>query len=76
MMLNSGTVTVEGARASGRWYLTEHLKTRDGSTNMTLGVYDDEYGCDTGSWLFTRRTYNVIYQGPPDLSGNYTPYRP
>ena len=26
MMLNSGTVTVDGDTASGRWYLTEHLK--------------------------------------------------
>ena len=76
MMLNSGTITVEGNSARGRWYITEHLKMADGSSNMTLGVYDDEYGCEDGNWLFTRRSYQVIYQGPPDLSGNFTPYRP
>ncbi len=76
MMLNSGTLSVDGDTASGRWYLTEHLKMGDGSSNMTLGVYDDEYSRATGSWLFSRRTYNVIYQGPPDLTGNYIPYRP
>ena len=76
MMLNSGTLSVNGQSATGRWYLTEHLKMGDGSTNMTLGVYDDEYSCESGSWLFSRRSYNVIYQGPPDLSGAYTPYRP
>ena len=43
---------------------------------MTLGVYDDEYGLENGCWVFTRRSYKVIYQGPPDLSGNYMPYRP
>jgi hypothetical protein len=76
MMLNSGTVTVNGQRATGRWYLTEHLKTVDGGSNMTLGVYDDEYSCASGSWLFARRSYHVIYQGSPDLSGMYNPYRP
>ena len=76
MMLNSGTVTVDGESATGRWYLTEHLKTAEGDSNITLGVYDDEYRRENGSWLFTRRSYQIIYQGPPDLSGNYTPFRP
>ena len=76
MMLNSGSVSVDGESATGRWYLTEHLKMADGDTNMTLGVYDDEYRCEEGRWLFSRRSYQVIYQGPPDLSGNFTPFRP
>ena len=76
MMLNSGTVTVDGETATGRWYLTEHLKTVEGDTNITLGVYDDEYRREDGAWLFARRSYQIIYQGPPDLSGNYTPFRP
>jgi hypothetical protein len=76
MMLNSGTVSVDGESASGRWYLTEHLKPVEGDTNITLGVYDDEYRREDGAWLFSRRSYQIIYQGPPDLSGNYTPFRP
>ncbi len=73
MMLNSGTLEVDGERASGRWYLTEHLRTAEGGS-MVLGVYDDEYSCESGSWLFTRRRYNILYRGPADLSGDYAPY--
>ena len=76
MMLNSGTLQVDGQRATGRWYLTEHLKPKDGDANMVLGVYDDEYSSESGSWLFTRRRYRILYQGAPDLSGNYNPYEP
>ncbi len=76
MMLNSGTIQVSGEQATGRWYITEHLVPGEGDANMTLGVYNDEYALEEGRWVFTRRTYQVIYQGPPDLSGNYMPYRP
>jgi len=76
MMLNSGTIDVDGDTASGRWYVTEHLKPVEGDPNITLGVYDDEYAREDGRWVFARRHYNVIYQGPADYSGNYMPYRP
>jgi len=76
MMLNSGTVDVSGDTASGRWYLTEHLKPVEGDPSLTLGVYDDTYVCEQGQWRFARRVYNVIYQGPADYSGNFIPYRP
>lgn len=76
MMLNSGTIQVDGEQATGRWYITEHLNPKDADANMTLGVYDDEYGLVDGHWVFTRRSYKVIYQGPQNLSGTYIPYRP
>ena len=28
--------------------------------------------CD-GQWLYQSRQYNIIYNGPGDLSGTYTP---
>ena len=43
--------------------------THHPAISETKGEYD-------GRWLFTRRSYQVIYQGSPDLSGNFTPYRP
>jgi hypothetical protein len=76
MMLSSGTLQIDGEKATGRWYITEHLNPKDGDANMTLGVYDDEYALEDGRWVFTRRRYNVMYQGPQNLSGNYMPYRP
>ena len=76
MMLNSGTLEIDGDTASGRWYITEHIKPTEGDPNITLGVYDDRYVKENGQWLFAHRHYNVIYQGAADYSGNYTPYRP
>ena len=76
MMLNSGTVQVDGDTATGRWYVTEHIKPKEGEPNITLGVYDDRYVKENGQWLFAHRHYNVMYQGPQNLSGNYMPYRP
>jgi ketosteroid isomerase-like protein len=76
MMLNSGTLTIDGDNAKGRWYITEHIKPKDGDPALTLGVYDDEYRRENGQWLFSRRHYNVMYQGPADYSGNYNAYRP
>jgi len=74
MMLNSGTVTVDGDTASGRWYVTEHIKPKEGDTNLTLGVYDDRYRKQNGKWLFAERRYHVLYQGAGDYSGNYQAY--
>lgn len=76
MMLNSGTLQIDGDTASGRWYVTEHIKPKEGDPNITLGVYDDRYIKEDGQWRFAHRHYNVMYQGAADYSGNYTPYRP
>jgi hypothetical protein len=57
--------------AEGRWYITEHLKRRDGELGMLLAWYDDTYVCEDGSWLFASRRLTPIYRGPPDLSGTW-----
>ncbi len=76
MMLNSGTLEIDGDSASGRWYITEHTKPKEGDPAMVLGVYDDTYKKVDGQWRFASRAYNVMYQGPTDYSADYTPYRP
>ena len=74
MMLNSGTLQIDGDNASGRWYMTEHLKSKEGNPEMVLGVYDDRYRREDGHWLFAERRYRVLYRAPTDASGEYTPY--
>jgi len=76
MMLNSGTVKVDGNTATGRWYVTEHLKPGEGDPSLTLGVYDDEYALEDGEWRFTKRTYHIMYTGAADYSGTFNAYRP
>jgi hypothetical protein len=75
MMMNSGTLEIDGDTATGRWYLTEHTKPTEGDAAVVLGVYDDKYCKENGAWVFAERRYNIMYQGPADYSGNYQPYR-
>lgn len=74
MMLNSGTLKIDGDNASGRWYVTEHTKPKEGDPSLVLGVYDDKYRCENGQWLFAERRYHVMYHGPADYSATYQPY--
>ena len=64
-----------GDRAGGRWYLTEYTCDQEGNTATVLGAYDDKYVKRDGQWLFAERVYQILYQGPADLSGNYQPYQ-
>ncbi len=73
MALTSGTLAQDGAGVRGRWYVTEHLRAKDGSGRMVFGVYQDRYERRDGEWRFKERSYHVIYQGACDLSGAYRP---
>ena len=67
-------IEVDGARATGRWYITEYGKSADGSGSLTLGVYHDEYTRSAEGWRFLRRRFDALYSGPPDLSGTPQPF--
>jgi hypothetical protein len=73
MALNSGTLERRGDMVSGRWYVTEFLRSRDGSGRMVLGSYRDEYARESDGWKFSVRSYHVIHQGAFDLSGAHQP---
>jgi hypothetical protein len=55
----SGTVRVDGGRATGTWWIRELLVPVDGAPRETVGRYDDEYAYDAlaGSWRITRRAF-------------------
>ena len=42
-LISYGTLDVDGDRASGRWYLTEHLQFADGGGMFNVGCYQDRY---------------------------------
>jgi len=69
-----GILDLAGEEGSGRWYITEHLKLPDGSATLSIGHYHDRYRRVRGEWLFSRRRFDVLYMGPPDLSGAVQPF--
>ena len=66
-MVHNGAVEVDGDRATGRWYIAEHLLQADGVARRFLAWYDDEYVRTADGWRFARRAAQALYAGPPDL---------
>lgn len=75
-LVYNGTVEVSGQSASGRFYITEHLKFADGNGMFNIGVYQDRFVKNTDGWQFAERHYSVLYNdgGAGDMSGQTLPY--
>ena len=73
MMPNSCLFDISGDTASGHWYLHEYTRDPEGNTSTVLSRYNDTYVKQNGQWLFQSRDYSFIYNGPGDMSGDYTP---
>ena len=71
-LVANGEATVEGDHARGRWYIHEYTRRVSGAHTLLLGYYDDEYRLIGDQWRFARRALSRLYQGPPDLSGDFT----
>lgn len=66
-------ITVEGDRATGRWLVTEWSESETLGKLMLLFIYHDEYEKTTQGWRIASRKMQLLYQGPPDLSGRTFP---
>ncbi len=65
---------IKGQKAEGRWQITETLCAPDGSSMLFLGVYEDTYACEDGTWRFAERRLEFIYRGPLGLKKDlFTP---
>ena len=75
MWVHSGVVeSVDGDRASARWYHQETLDIAGAGPTVGMGVYRDKLVRIDGQWHFLERKYDLLYFGPPDLSGTFNPY--
>lgn len=72
MMPSSCLFQIDGDTASGHWYLHEHTRDTQGKASTILSRYLDTYVRQDGQWLYQSREYNFIYNGAPDLSGDFT----
>ena len=76
-LVYQGTLEIDGDRATGRWYLSEHLRPVDAETGrFTIGSYADEYTRVGGEWKFARRSYDVLYSDETSgaVAGSVLPF--
>jgi ketosteroid isomerase-like protein len=65
------TATVDGDTAGGRANFIELTVPVGRPRQCNVGWYDDEYRRTAAGWKFTRRVFQRLYSGPPDLSGTF-----
>jgi ketosteroid isomerase-like protein len=70
-----GVIRLDGDTASGRAYLGELGRFRDGGSELNYGVYHDRYRRTADGWKFTERVYEVRYLDRSPLAGSSPPER-
>ena len=67
---NSGVIELDGDTASGRAYMHELLRLRDGSSHVNYAIYHDRYQRTPEGWKFAERVYEVRYADDSPLAGS------
>ena len=65
-----GSIQLAGETASGRAYIQELVRLRDGSSQVNYAVYHDRYQRTPDGWKFTERTYEIRYLDTTPLAGS------
>ena len=65
-----GTIRLDGDTASGRAYISELGRFRDGRSELNYAIYHDRYQRTTHGWKFTERVYEVRYLDTTPLAGS------
>ncbi|MET7423500.1 nuclear transport factor 2 family protein [Dactylosporangium sp. NPDC005555] len=64
-----GTIQLDGDTATGRAYIQELARTRDGRQGQNYAVYHDRYRRTGDGWRFAERVYEVRYLDTSPLAG-------
>jgi ketosteroid isomerase-like protein len=65
-----GTIRLGGDTASGRAYICELIRLRDGSSHLNYAIYHDRYQRTPDGWKFTERVYEIRYLDTTPLAGS------
>ena len=65
-----GTIQLDDDTASGRAYIQELIRLRDGSSHLNYAIYHDRYRRTSDGWKFTERVYEVRYLDTTPLAGS------
>ncbi|GAX57416.1 nuclear transport factor 2 family protein [Streptomyces olivochromogenes] len=69
-----GVIRLDGDTASGRAYMSEVGRGRDGRGGLNYAIYHDRYQRTGDGWKFTERVYEVRYEDASPLAAS--PPRP
>lgn len=64
-----GTIRLAGDIASGRAYLQELIRLRDGGSHLNFAIYHDRYQRTDDGWRFAERVYEIRYVDESPLAG-------
>ena len=65
-----GTIQLDGDAASGRAYIQELIRLRNGHSEVNYAIYHDRYRRTPDGWKFTERVYEVRYLDTSPLVGS------
>jgi ketosteroid isomerase-like protein len=65
-----GTIALDGDTATGRAYLSELARGRDGGSHLNYFVYHDRYQRTGDGWKFTERVAEFRYLDTTPLAGS------
>ena len=65
-----GTIQLDGDTATGRAYIQELARARDGRQGLNYAIYHDRYQRTGDGWKFTERVYEVRYLDTSPLTGS------
>ncbi len=60
----------DGDTASGRAYLCELIRLRNGHSELNYAIYHDRYQRTPDSWRLTERIYEIRYPDETPLPGS------
>src|SRR5215471_1541683 len=65
-----GTIQLEGDAASGRAYIQEIIRLRNGYSEVNYAIYHDRYRRTPDGWKFAERVYEIRYLDTSPLVGS------
>ena len=65
-----GTIQLDGDTATGRAYMCELIRLRDGRSELNYAIYHDRYQRTCHGWKFTERVYEIRYLDTSPLAGS------
>ena len=65
-----GMIRLDSDTASGRAYIQELIRLRDGNSELNYAIYHDRYQRTPDGWKFTERAYEIRYLDTSPLGGS------